>query len=289
MIFVWAVIWAGLTAAAWGQDIIYPAPESASDSRSDHDIQLLQLVLAQSGKNYVLKPSRLRVNQARALAMLEQNQDMDVVWSMTSSERERRLLPVRIPIDKGLLGWRLLLIRNADMAKFSRMDANQIRTLVAGLGRDWPDVAVLRANGFRVFDNSDYESLFNLLAVGRFDYFPRAVTEIWPEVENHEALDLQVENRWLLHYPTAKYFFVHPKNTALAQDIRTGLERAIRDGSFERLFQQHYATAIRQSKLEQRQVIELGNPMLPETAPLRDARLWWRPPAAHRTQGAGPN
>ena len=34
---------------------------------------------------------------------------VDICWTMSTDERETQILPIRIPIDKGLIGWRIAL------------------------------------------------------------------------------------------------------------------------------------------------------------------------------------
>ena len=89
------------------QLIIYPQAESANDNRSNYPLQLLELALTKAGVEHVLQPSSSKMPQGRALIQLAAGHDVDVVWSMTSRQREQDLLPIRIPIDKGLLGWRI--------------------------------------------------------------------------------------------------------------------------------------------------------------------------------------
>ena len=51
--------------------------------------------------------------QERQLRSLEHNL-LDVTWSVTSIERERQFLPIRIPIMAGLFGKRALFIKEGD-------------------------------------------------------------------------------------------------------------------------------------------------------------------------------
>ncbi len=71
------------------------------------------------------------MEQQRALTELEHNHGVDVVWSMTSAEREARLLPVRIGIDKGLMGWRIALLPKSQQRRLkdahSLADLHQLR------------------------------------------------------------------------------------------------------------------------------------------------------------------
>lgn len=75
----------------------------------------------------------------------------------------------------------------------------------------------------------------------------------------------------------ADYFFVNKQDTKLAQAINTGLERALANGQFDRLFYAFNGAQIRQARLAQRTVIELHNPQLPEGTPLGRKALWFDP------------
>ena len=48
--------------------------------------------------------------QGRSLRTVAEKHGIDVFWSVTTTEREQLLTPVRFPIDKGLYGWRILLL-----------------------------------------------------------------------------------------------------------------------------------------------------------------------------------
>jgi len=84
----------------------------------------------------------------------------------------------------------------------------------------------------------------------RFDFFPRSVMEIWSELDAHAELGL--ERHVALHYFYDSYVFVNKKKTKLAEDIRVGLEMAIADGSFDRLFLQHWGEGVRRPRLDER-------------------------------------
>ena len=258
--------------------IVYPRAEAKADRRDDYQVELLELALARAGRRYTLEPHRLFMLQARSLAELAAGRGLDVVWTMSSAEREADLLPVRIPIDCGLLGWRLLLVREAALARFAGLDKlAELRALRAGQGVDWPDTPILRAAGLGVDASVRYGDLFLKLAAGRIDYFPRSVVEVWDELAAHHGEGFAVEPHLVLHYPAAMYFFVRKDNARLAADIEHGLQAAQRDGSFDALFERHFGAALRRSELARRTLIELPNPLLSAATPLGDARLWYRP------------
>ena len=265
-------------ASATARTVVYPRAESASDERDRYPVQLLALALREAHSAYELKPHPVFMLQVRAMREVEQGSGLDIVWTMTSKEREQALLPIRIPIDRGLLGWRLLLVEPAASAKFAQVTSlQQLKALRCGQGADWPDTTILRDAGLAVDESARYGDLFQKLAAGRIDYFPRSVQEIWGELDNHRAEGFVIEPTLALHYPTAMYFFVNKQRTDLAADIRKGLEAALRDGSFQALFMQHFGDVLKRSKLDRRRVLEMRNPLLPPETPLGDARLWYRP------------
>lgn len=257
--------------------VIYPRPESVDDARTSYPVALLRLSLFKAGDAYRLAPSPVRTQQGRSMRLLEQGKLIDLVWTVTSHERERTLLPVRIPIDRGLIGWRLLLIRSQDSARMAAVRTKAaLAPWRAGQGHDWPDAEVLRANGLDVHTSTSYARLFNMLERGHIEYFPRSVGEIWNELDARASLPLSVAEGIVLHYPEALYFFVNRSNQALAVAIERGLRMAIADGSMDALFERYYGAAIARAALGRRTVLALHNPLLPAATPLNDPTLWWR-------------
>lgn len=267
-----------LLGPAGARTVVYPRAETDVDDRDRYPVQLLRLALRKAHAGVELKPHPVFMLQVRAMREVEQQSGLDIVWTMTSTEREQALLPIRIPIDRGLLGWRLLLVQPAKLPAFaSTATLAQLKTLRGGQGADWPDTTILRAAGLDIDESARYGDLFQKLAAGRIDYFPRSVQEIQGELESHPGEGFVIEPTLALHYPTAMYFFVNKQRGDLAADIRRGLEIALKDGSFQALFMQNFGGFLKRAELGKRRVFELPNPLLPPLTPLADARLWYRP------------
>ena len=267
-----------LFSSAQPQQVIYSWPMSMlGDARGSYPIALLHLAIEKSGAEYQLVPSGQVMTQHRTLRQLGSKSGLDVVWTMTSPEREKELKPVRIPIDRGLIGWRLLLIHNDNEQKIQQLDEKQLKTSPSIQGSDWPDYPILKANHFRVLGSGDFDSMFKMLQAKRIDYFPRSITEIWPELQQKAGMSLTVAPKWVLHYPAALYFFVQKDNIELANAIEIGLLHAIEDGSMQQLFLQHFSSAIQQADLKSRTVVQLINPILPAETPLKNKALWFDP------------
>jgi Bacterial extracellular solute-binding proteins, family 3 len=268
-------------ATAFANEVItYPAPETSTDQRSVYALQLLQLAIDESGVPYRLASSQQPTRQNRAFREVAKGKDLRIAWAMTSTEREADpgLRPIRIPISKGLIGWRLPLVQKDRAETIGQIrEAAQLRHLTAGQGLDWPDLPILKVNQLPVVGVSSYPQMFTMVAKGRFDYFPRSVIEIDDELKTNEALGLAVAPGWVLHYKTADYFFVNRQDTKLAADLTRGLEKALANGRFDKLFQKHYGPAIARYQLGQRRVIELDNPLLPKNTPLNRPELWFQP------------
>ncbi len=238
-------------------------PESDTDTRNQYFIRLLDLALSKTEGAYTLVASPTKMQQGRALVQLEKGTGIDVVWTMTSASREQVLRPIRVPLLKGLIGTRLLLINKEDKAKFERIKTSaQLQALNAGQGHDWPDTEILKHNGYAVVESASYDALFRMLQKHRIDYFPRSVEEIWAEAEQHADKGLVVEESIVIQYTTCVFFFVNKNNHVLARRLEEGLQRTLADGSFDKLYSERFNEIIERAHLNDRIRFDLENPLL---------------------------
>ena len=273
-----AMLLSGVSEAAnWS--IHYPRPINENDSRHDYPITLLKLALSKTGVRYTLTPSERILLQGKAIRQLKENREINILWVMTDIQREKELLPIRIPIHKGLIGWRVFLINQNLAYKFkdvaSLEDLTELTTLQ---GAEWPDTKILQSNGFNVFTVTDFPEAFSRLIQKQGDLFPRAVSEVMGELSVRSLdPDIVLEPSLAVHYPTAMYYFVNRSNPIMARLIETGLRRALEDGSFDNLFVTHHREALLKVDVANRQLFELENPLLPPETPLDDKALWFDP------------
>ncbi|MEC8418211.1 MAG: amino acid ABC transporter substrate-binding protein [Pseudomonadota bacterium] len=274
--FVGLAIQFSAYAATW--TITYPKPLDDSDARAQYPIALLKLALGKTGVNYELRPSDRILLPGKAMRQLRENREVNVVWSMTDSQREKEVAPIRIPIAKGLIGMRVFVVNNAKRQKFESLESlADMRKLVPIQGEEWPDTKILQANGFNVFTVPEFREAYDLIKQGKADFFPRSVMEVSVEMaEEGRSSNLFIEPSMALYYPTAMYYFVNSNNVTLANLIETGLQRALEDGSFDALFYTTYAPIIAELDMNGRNVFTLENPLLPAETPLNDARLWYK-------------
>jgi hypothetical protein len=227
--------------------------------------------------NYQLKPSKNVLAKGKALDRLQDNREINIVWGMTTPQREKDLLPIRITIFKGLIGWRLLLIRQDMAERFTHIQRLEHLVKLSPLqGRDWPDTKILQSNGFDVITERTYSGLMAMLGNAQGDFFPRSIIEIWDELVKSEAANqIQIQTSLGIRYPAAIYFFVNKRSVPLANLIEKGLEEAIKNGNFEALFIEKYQTYIDKSQIESRTFYPLENAFLPEKTPLDRKELWF--------------
>ncbi len=267
-------------AATW--QITYPSPASETDQSADYPLAVLSLALNQTGVNYQLIPSVKHYSQSKNLNRLKDNREINVVWSMTDKQREEELLPIRIPIYKGLIGWRLFLIREDMQERFKYIqNLEQLLKLNPVQGSDWPDTKILQANGFDTVTNLNYNALFEMLSSAQGDFFPRSLIEIWYEIDSVNTENkLIIEPSKGIRYPAAIYFFLNKKNRPLANLITIGLEKAIENGEFEQLFSRWHASYINNTQFKKRTFYELENTFLPPATPLDRKELWFSLPSS---------
>ncbi|MGB0281843.1 MAG: hypothetical protein ACPGAE_06670 [Neptuniibacter sp.] len=237
---------------------------------------ILKLALSKSKPDAELKQSLVNASEARLVEMVESGK-IDVIWTGASQEIEAKLLTVRIPVLKGLLGHRIFLIRENDQSRFENLYSLEgLSNLKAGQGTFWGDTKVLKNAQLPTITTIKYNNLFLMLEGGRFDYFPRAVHEPWVEVETRPELNLAVEKNIILIYPYALYFYVNKNNQQLYQDIYDGFDRAIKDGSFDQLFYSNpmIKAVFEKSGISNRRVIRIDNPYMHPDTPVSTTEYW---------------
>ena len=298
---MWRVLLFGLLwwctlaqAGAAAMTYVYPPPESGADRRMDYYWELMRAALqateAQWGP-FVLEPSGMVMNADRSQILLSKSEAITTLVRVTSRERETVMRPVRIPLDKGLTGYRLFLIRPQSQAALAQVRSlDGLRRFSIGQGSNWVDTKVLRAAGFTVETAPSYESLFLMLDAGRFELFSRGINEIAREYEDRRSTmaHIAIEEHLMLYYPLPRYFFFAPtrEGERLAKRVQEGLERLMRNGQFERMYRDFKRQILADLNLAGRRLFRLENPELPPQTPLYRPELWDTLASERQAQGA---
>ncbi|XOV80544.1 MAG: substrate-binding periplasmic protein [Aestuariibacter sp.] len=247
-------------------------------SENNYTLELLNKALFTAGERYISQPLGYYPPRGRDFNMMEKKEGIDIMWGSARRDRESRFLAIRIPIFKGLIGWRIPLVMNEQKDMFKTVDTlSELTKLRPGQYFRWTDTAILRENGIDVFAVNTRETLMDMLVSGKFDYYPRAVIEIEYEYQQNKARGVVIDDHILMIYPTAFYYYVHKENKALARNLNKGLEQMIVNGEMDRLFDKHFGAILNQMAIHRRHIFRLQNSNIPDTAPLSRSELWLDP------------
>ena len=269
---------------------------SPGEDHNDFKYRLLELVLKRSGRPFVLGLSEVDVAQDEAIAALEQGFIFDSAGLRTfrrsgrnpfalsvgiygaGVDLNRRLRAVPIPVTGGILGLRSGWTHRSQIKRLATIRNKQdLRDIVLLQGVGWSDVNIFDSAGLRTF-TARSENLFRLVDHQRVQLFPRGIAELEREAQlmASSTSDTVLDPHLLLAYPFAGFFYVSPDNQPLADAIQTGFERAIADGSYQRLVEELIFTPWlrRTLVLKNRRVIVLANPVAADVLSAVDSRHW---------------
>lgn len=245
----------------------------------EYQYRLLELALEKSGESFRLTKVPIDSDQSRISYMLRTNDQINVYWMGTSITLEKDLIPVRVPLFRGLLGHRVFIINKHNQDKFDRIKTlDDLGIMLAIQGVGWSDVTILEDADLPTVATK-YKHIFRIINAGtRVDYFPRGVNEAWVEVEQYigDNPNLAVESNILLVYPFALFFFVSPKHPEIAAAITKGLEAAYEDGSFMQFFNHHptIKALFEQAKMEERVKLVIENSLMSEETMAIPGEYW---------------
>ncbi len=193
---------------------------------------------------------------------------------------EETLIPIRIPIFKGLIGYRVFLINKNDQHKFNKIkELDQLRKLTGMQGKGWTDIKILNDAGLPQLVVPSFALYRILNRGGRADYFSRAVYEAVGELQTlkNEYPDITLEKRILLTYPFALYFYVSPKYPDLAKKLTEGFQELVDCGKFENFFYHHsyIRSAIEKTHLDTRIKFHIPNHYLSKETRNLPSRYWF--------------
>jgi hypothetical protein len=249
-------------------DIVYPRIRPGGDAHAAFALAVLDVAMKAAYAEYTARQAEVVMERGRALAELAKGETINLHWTSMEARAECGLNVVHIPVHRGLIGYRVFLIRKDRQPDFDRIDSlDDLKALTCGQGLGWVDTRIMRSAGLKV-QESTYDTLFKMTQGGRIDYFPRGVVEAPAEldVRKYAEPDLVVENRLLLMYRSDYLFYAAPGHAELAATIEKGFAAAYRDGSYMALFNSHpyIQNALKEAQLAGRKIIRLDNPYLSE-------------------------
>lgn len=246
----------------------------------DYELSVLRLALAHAPGSHSLQVVPMPdATQERVFNILDApDAPINLFFSGYSPERERRLLQVNVPLTRGLLGYRLFLVKASRLQELSTIsDLDTLRRYAIGSGIGWPDNHILAVNGLELV-TSRYDNLWRMLEMERFDLFHRGVQEIYTELGRPDRSNLIVLPGIAAVFPFDYFFYVSRQQRELHDILLTGLRNAYQSGAFMAHFRSHPAIrgALERARLEERTLIRLQLPETYRTLEAIPARYWHR-------------
>lgn len=271
LLFRLAILWLLLaTHTSLATTVIWHrSPLDFGSFRYVYDIEVLRLALEKtrpSHGDYQLQ-AMPPASFARMLHSLRNNTYPNMLLEISYDEKleeSGELTHINFPIELGIIGYRVCFVSPAAKEPVSQVQTlDELRQFTMGQGVGWADLKILRHNGFRVTEVSNYTSLFRMVAGGRFDLLCRGVNELMMEYLQYKDIgNLTYDESFVLVYRLPRFFYLSTQNEALKQRVEAGLKIAYADGSLQALWRQHNLQSIEFAKLATRKIFYLENPLI---------------------------
>lgn len=244
--------------------------ESSDDQRIHFKNELVKRALEITSEQfgpYKIVENTNRMNITRAFSELEKGENLSLTFAHTREEFEQMALPVRVPIRQGIGSYRLLLVRAVDEARFDDVSTlSELKEFKVGLSPGWSTYSIMKENGFEIVNASDYKSMFRMLQNSRYDFLPRALNEVYGELERNktsQSTRLAVLPNIALYIPSASYMFVSKKQPRIYERMNTALHAMSINGDLARLTDKYYKEFINKAELHKRKIITVHHSNLP--------------------------
>ena len=247
----------------------YRIGETTQDVRGAYTKALLTLALEKTRPQYgdFRLDATPAMNSARAMRELKKGSFPNFMLKMSyiPDLEQAGMLRGKLDVDLDIIGYRACFTRSELLPALAKVhNLAQLQQFSHGQGAGWVDTQILKDNGFDVVSVGQYESLFRMVATGRFDLFCRGLNELEEEWQSHRQLaGLKVEPNLMLYYPLPRFFYANPRDADGLKRVEEGVQLALADGSLQRLWSSHFGPSVAFAKPAQRRLFRLTNPLLP--------------------------
>lgn len=227
-------------------------------------VELAILKAADKYPQYSLKRAK-EVNKTTAFKALTQANQLDIIVAALDPEAEKNSLPIYIPVDRGLLGFRTCLISPESQPLFDKIQTVNdlsLQKLTFGVDVNWTDKKVMLSNELPLLDAPNYRSLMAMLRQHKVKCVSRSVMDMDASIANFP--EFTPEQQIAFIYPFGKIIYVNQQNKAAYEMLKYGLEKAVQDRSFYQLFNQYFAKVLEEQNFYYRKILLIKNPVLSE-------------------------
>ena len=265
-----------LSAPAWGEllKVTLPRPFRGDESLADYDLAVLNRALQTTRRDfgpYELKLSAQQLPDLRAFEEVSRGggEPNVIAWRDNIDLRQRfRVVP--FPYDRGAMSLFIPVVRATDMDRLATVQ--QLQELKAwkisyGSRVRGATTRTLAQLGYRFEDADSPQVAAQMLAARRFDLLVLPANQAWTvwQLIQHDNPSLALDGRLLVATSGARVFAVSsgPAGEKLHARLMTGLSRAWKDGSLEKLFQQYIGKSFTPLGLSGRRVLRWDDPNAP--------------------------
>lgn len=235
-----------------------------SDGRAAYFIRLLEESLKLIRQPYHIQ--YVKDLPARRMWWMLGQGEINLFYGMQSKEKDnsKQLVLVRNALTNGLIGQRVLLIRQADAPAFAQVrSVNDLKRtgLIAGFGAGWYDTKVAKAAGLPLYEHTaPWSTIYAMVAAGNrhVDYLPRGIIEVLEEARAHP--ELVVEPHLLLEYRADFVFYLDASVARYRPILERALKEAEATGLKARLIEEAFGADIKALKLNRRLRLPLPAP-----------------------------
>jgi hypothetical protein len=282
-------VFAFLTLCAVPQARAEDASFTTMGSQSDKDPRqifkqaVLHKIIEETKDKYgpmEIKSTDVKMERDRELEELAKGDLIQVVIEVSRPDWEEKVTPIYIPVDKGLMGWKIHLIRKESQDTLDKVQTlGDYKKVSVGGAPQWTSMLVLKSlGGYNLVTGDNYDGLFQMLMSGRFDMFQRGLNEVYAEYDAHKTdnPDLAIEKNLVLVMPSPLYVFVTPKRPELAKRFQDGLAKMVEDGSLDKIIDEQFGSMIKSADLQHRRIFYVDNPLLtPKTKEVVGIKKYW--------------
>lgn len=208
-------------------------------------------------------------NEVRAQHLIDSGQ-IHVSMIPASAERlqlvkEGKLLMVPVPLDRGLLGYRVGLTVNSrrDALAHVRTSAD-LKNIIIGQGEGWSDFDIYRHADIPTHEikNWTQDVFARQIESGVMDLYPLGIEETLNYFLDHYRqlyAEVTLEPHLIIRYPWFRFVWVSPDLPHVHAALEQGFEQLIESGEFLRIWEQHRQVPA-DDFFAGRTIIDLANP-----------------------------
>lgn len=178
-----------------------------------------------------------------------------------------RLRMIAVPLDRGLLGYRINLLLDSERDKLSQVrTVSDLAQWTMGQNEGWMDVEIYRAAGIptkeiKLWSNGEFAEQ---MEAGFLDLFPLGLEETLNYFLPHfrqRYPQLTTDPYLLIRYPWFRFVWIAPgpETEALYEALQKGFDRIVANGVFLQIWGQHRQAPAAHFFTE-RTIIDIPNP-----------------------------